>query len=89
MPIISSFYGILIRMYFADHAPPHFHSAYQGHEALVRISDGAIIEGSLPTRARRLVADWALTHGAELTANWQRGQDLLPMERIAGADQDD
>ena len=89
MPVISSFYGILIRMYFADHAPPHFHAAYQGHEALVRISDVAIIEGSLPNRARRLVADWALAHGPELEANWQRGQDLLPMERISGADQDD
>ena len=49
MLVISSFYGILIRMYFADHAPPHFHAAYQGHEALVRIADGAIIKGALPT----------------------------------------
>lgn len=89
MPVISSFYGILIRMYFADHAPPHFHAAYQGHEALVRIGDGTIIEGSLPTKARRIVAEWAAAHRAELEANWQRGQDLLPMERIAGADHDD
>ena len=89
MPIISSFYGILIRMYFADHAPPHFHAAYQGHEALVRIADGGIIEGSLPGKARRLIVDWLEVHRAELEANWQRGQDLLPMERIAGADQDD
>ena len=88
MPIISSFYGILIRMYFADHAPPHFHAAYQGHEALVRIADGGIIEGSLPGKARRLIVDWLEVHRAELEANWQRGQDLLPMERIAGADQD-
>jgi hypothetical protein len=55
----------------------------------VRISDGAIIEGALPTKAKRIVAEWAATHRAELEANWQRGQDLLPMERIAGADQDD
>ena len=89
MPIISSFYGILIRMYFADHAPPHFHAAYQGYEALVRIADGAIIEGALPNKARGLVAGWAETHRSELEANWQRGQDLLPMERIVGADQDD
>ncbi len=89
MPIISSFYGILIRMYFADHAPPHFHAAYQGREALVRIADGSIIEGSLPTKARAIVAEWATAHRAELEANWQRGVDLLPMEQIPGADQDD
>ncbi|AKM08576.1 DUF4160 domain-containing protein [Pelagerythrobacter marensis] len=89
MPIISSFYGILIRMYFADHAPPHFHAAYQGHEALVRIADGQIIEGSLPNKARRIVADWAFEHRSELEANWRCGQELLPMERIPGADQDD
>lgn len=89
MPIISSFYGILIRMYFADHAPPHFHASYQGHEALVRIADGSILEGSLPNKARAIVSDWAAAHRAELETNWQRGVDLLPMEQIPGADQDD
>lgn len=55
MPIISTFFGIYIRMYFADHAPPHFHVEYQGHEALVAIADGGIIEGGLPRRAHALV----------------------------------
>ena len=55
----------------------------------MRIADGGIIEGSLPGKARRLIAEWIEVHRAELDANWQRGQDLLPMERIAGADQDD
>ena len=48
MPVISSFFGIYIRMYHADHAPPHIHAEYQGHEALVEISTGHILEGSLP-----------------------------------------
>jgi len=43
MPIIASFFGIYVRMYFDDHAPPHFHVEYQGHEAYVAIADGAII----------------------------------------------
>ncbi len=37
MPTISEFYGILIRMYFADHAPPHFHALYGDAEVLVDI----------------------------------------------------
>jgi len=30
MPAISVFFGITIRMYYADHSPPHFHAEYQG-----------------------------------------------------------
>lgn len=89
MPIISIFFGIVIRMYHNDHAPPHFHAAYQGFEALIRISDGSIYAGSLPTKALRLVQEWAERHRNELLENWQRGVDLLPMELIQGADMDD
>lgn len=48
MPVISSFSGIYVRMYFADHPPPHIHVEYQGHEALVALADGEVIEGGLP-----------------------------------------
>lgn len=48
MPIISSFFGIYVRMYFDDHAPPHIHVEYQGHEAMVTIEEGALLEGELP-----------------------------------------
>ena len=34
MPTISEFFGILIRMYYDDHSPPHFHAYYSGHEAI-------------------------------------------------------
>lgn len=89
MPIISLFFGIVIRMYHDDHPPPHFHAAYQGFEAFVRIADGEIVAGSLPKKAARLVRQWALDHQAELMANWARGEALLPMEMIPGADLDD
>ncbi|MDH7975281.1 DUF4160 domain-containing protein [Sphingomonas sp. AR_OL41] len=89
MPIISIFFGIIIRMYHADHPPPHFHAAYQGLEAFVRIEDGEIVAGSLPRKAARIVRQWALDHQAELMANWARGEALEPMEMIIGADQDD
>ena len=88
MPIISTFFGITIRMYYNDHAPPHFHAFYQGFEAFVSIETGEVIEGQLPTRARRLVQDWCLDHADDLMQNWTRGQALEPMERIPGADHD-
>jgi hypothetical protein len=89
VPIISVFFGIVIRMYHADHPPPHFHASYQGFEAFVAIATGEVLEGSLPKKAARLVRQWALDHRNELMANWERGEALLPMEMIAGADLDD
>jgi hypothetical protein len=50
MPRLSSFYGIAIYMYFADHQPAHFHAIYGDDEAAISIEDGATIAGRLPRR---------------------------------------
>jgi hypothetical protein len=74
VPTISRFYGIVIRMYFSDHAPPHFHAVYAAEEAVVAIETGEVIRGEIPERALRLVREWASIHKDELTANWERIQ---------------
>ncbi|MBV9548989.1 MAG: DUF4160 domain-containing protein [Alphaproteobacteria bacterium] len=84
MPTISFFYGIAIRMYFRDHAPPHFHAVYGEYEAFISIETGEILAGHLPKTATRLVAQWALARRAELRANWQRALNSQPLERLAG-----
>jgi hypothetical protein len=84
VPRISTFYGIAIYMYWQDHAPPHFHALYAGSEAQVRIDDGAVMAGTLPNTARRLVAEWAVLHREELLANWQRAQGPDPLVPIEG-----
>jgi hypothetical protein len=89
VPVISIFFGIVIRMYHDDHPPPHFHASYQGFAALVRIADGEILQGSLPKKAARIVRQWTLDHRDALMANWTRGEALEPMELIPGADVDD
>ena len=48
MPEICRFYGITIRMYFADHDPPHFHAFYGEHEAIIDLATLAVLAGSLP-----------------------------------------
>ena len=48
MPTISVFYGIVIQMFWRDHAPPHFHALYAEHEALIDLRDFRVIRGSLP-----------------------------------------
>jgi Domain of unknown function (DUF4160) len=54
---ISAFYGIVIAMYYRDHAPPHFHAIYGEHEATVVIETLEVLGGYLPTRALRLVRE--------------------------------
>ena len=58
MPTISAFYGILIRMFYSDHPPPHFHARYGDFEATVDIGTLEVIEGQLPSRALNLVREW-------------------------------
>jgi hypothetical protein len=88
MPVISYFFGIYIRMYHADHPPAHFHVEYQGHEAFVSILTGEVQKGHLPRKAERIVREWALEHQEEPMTNWQRAVNLMPLERIPGADND-
>ncbi len=66
MPIISRFFGIVIRMFFNEHAPPHFHAEYAEFRAVINIRTLEIIEGRLPRRALELVLDWAELHRDEL-----------------------
>lgn len=89
MPVVSIFFGIVIRMYHDDHPPPHFHASYQGFTAFARIEDGEVMHGALPKKAARIVRQWALDHHEALMANWARGEALEPMELIPGADVDD
>ena len=70
MPVISTFYGMLIRMFWNDHAPPHFHVQYGGYKAIIDINTLQLSEGNLPRRALNLVIDWAELHQKELLTDW-------------------
>jgi hypothetical protein len=70
MPTISRFYGILIQMYFADHAPPHFHARYAEFEAVIDIRTLETLQGQLPRRAMELVLEWAELYRVELMEDW-------------------
>jgi hypothetical protein len=82
MPTISTFYGILIRMYFRDHAPPHFHVRYGEFEATIDIQTLSIRHGELPRRSLDLVQEWAMIHRAELLENWRLCSGLTPPLKI-------
>ncbi|MBI3983555.1 MAG: DUF4160 domain-containing protein [Gemmatimonadetes bacterium] len=78
MPEISRFYGIVIKMYFGDHRPAHFHAEYGEFEVVVGIETLAVIAGRLPPRAMGLVSEWASSHQADLALAWQRAEMLQP-----------
>lgn len=85
MPTISTFYGVVIRMFFADHAPPHFHAQYAEFKAVIDIRALAIMKGELPRRAAQLVLDWAELHQDELLHDWslcQSQQQPKPIEPL-------
>ncbi len=70
MPVISSFYGILIKMYFGDHIPPHFFADYGEFSAQIRITDFGIEAVYLPPKAMALVVEWVSIHQTGLMTNW-------------------
>ncbi|MFH1489094.1 MAG: DUF4160 domain-containing protein [Pseudomonadota bacterium] len=71
MPIISAFFGIIIRMYYDDHNPPHIHAEYQGNKALLDFR-GNILKGDLQSwTALRLVRDWIDLRNNELIEDWE------------------
>ncbi|HEX5723992.1 MAG TPA: DUF4160 domain-containing protein [Longimicrobiaceae bacterium] len=82
MPIIAQFYGIVIRMFYNDHSPPHFHAVYGEHELVVGISPIGVLEGSAPGRVRSMVLEWAALHQHELLDDWARCRRGEPPESI-------
>jgi hypothetical protein len=74
MPEVSRFYGIVVRMYYDEHPPPHFHVVYQEAEATLRIDTLELAHGKLPRRALSLVREWAVAHRTELLQNWHRAE---------------
>ena len=72
MPILSNFYGILIKMYFqqSEHNPPHIHAIYGEYMGAIDIKTGELLEGDLPPRALMLVKEWLEVNRDELLKIW-------------------
>jgi hypothetical protein len=70
VPRLSAFLGIVIYMYFEDHAPPHFHARYGKQEVQIRIDSLTVLRGSLPRVQLAAVITWGWLHQAELFSAW-------------------
>ncbi|MDO9586279.1 MAG: DUF4160 domain-containing protein [Syntrophales bacterium] len=83
MPEISRFLGIVIKMFFDDHNPPHFHAEYDGDVALIDIRNLSVFSGRLPPRVIGLVIEWASVHQPELFVDWDRARAQHELLKIA------
>ena len=88
MPILSMFYGIVIRMYFYDnkeHHAPHIHAQYAEKQAVFSIIDGSMLAGELPSAKTKLVQAWIEIHRENLMADWQlavNGEEVFKIEPL-------
>lgn len=86
MPVISLFFGIVIRMFYREHGVPHFHAEHQSQQATFTF-DGELLAGGLQSRtALRLIKEWATAYREELQANWSRIESGEALERIPPLD---
>ena len=82
MPTISVFFGLVIQMFWREHAPPHFHAVYAEFEAEIDIRTLEVIRGQLPRRALALVLEWAAVHRSELMEDWELCQAKQSPKKI-------
>ena len=82
MPEISRFFGMVIAMYYNDHAPPHFHVRYGKQKAVIGIEPVVVLQGRLSPKARALIMEWGQAHQAELMADWELARQQAPLNRI-------
>src|SRR6266571_7671238 len=82
MPEISRFFGIIIAMFYDDHAPPHFHVRYGEQKAIIAIDTLTILRGQLAPRAHGLVMEWAALHKEELLEDWALAENQAPLKKI-------
>ncbi len=84
MPVISRFYGVIIKMYFSqsEHNPPHLHAIYGDYMGAIDIRTGEMIEGDLPNRALKMVKEWTSLHREELMKIWETQEftEITPLD---------
>lgn len=87
MPVLSMFYGIIVRMYRevgGKHNMPHVHAEYSGEELVITL-DGTILEGSMPNNKLKLLEAWMVIHRDDLEANWRllsAGEQFFKIEPL-------
>ena len=83
MPVLSRFYGIIIRMCFlqSEHNPPHIHFTYGEYECSISVLD-RVVDGKAPSKVIAKVNEWMDLHEAEILTLWEKAQKGEKLGRI-------
>lgn len=87
MPVLSLFYGLIVRMYKENsgkHHKPHVHVEYAENDAVISL-DGELIEGKIPSSKMKLIEAWLEIHKEDLEANWKllsNGEQCFKIEPL-------
>ena len=82
MPEICRFFGIIIRMYYDEHNPPHLHAEFQGNKAVFDFQ-GNMTVGNLNSRtAIKLVREWIDLRIQELEQAWEDARNFRELNKI-------
>jgi hypothetical protein len=82
MPEISRFLGIIIKMFYNEHSPAHFHAEYNEYKAEILIDTLEILQGTLPKRIYSFVLEWATEHRDELKRDWELAREKKLLNKI-------
>ena len=85
MPEISRFYGIIIRIFYDDHSPPHFHAFYGKKEGLYSIEKAEKLAGEIPAKQDKIIKKWARQYRKELLDSWNMAKDKTPPKKVPPA----
>ena len=83
MPVISRFYGMIVKMFFlaSEHNPPHIHVVYGEYVGIIDIRTLEMLQGDLPNKALKIVQEWTQIHQLELLEMWET-QDIKALPPI-------
>jgi len=73
----------MVRMYYDDHGPAHFHAYYGDDMIVIEIETLRVVVGQLPRRAQAMVLEWASQHREELLEDWQLATAHEPLKKIS------
>lgn len=82
MPEICRFFGIVIKMFYDDHTPPHFHVEYNEYKAVIDIQSLVMFGGYLPPRSFGMVIEWASQHQCKLLDLWERASNHQTLYKL-------
>ncbi len=82
MPVVSMFFGIIVRMFYNEHNPPHIHAEFQGRKAVIDFQ-GNVLKGDLKSRtALKLVREWVDLRSTELNDDWNAARSGRAVKKI-------